>query len=91
MKHTKIVSLFTFSLLFPCLMIASCNKINLTNIPTSSVKTVQKLPEREVKVYIGIADRWHDIDDSANYSKWSYVRENAAGFYTNFIQMWQNS
>jgi len=78
-------------LLFPFLMMVSCNKINLRNTLTLSVKTIQKLPMREVKVYIGIADRWHDMDDTDNYSKWSYVRQNAAGFYTNFIQMWQNS
>lgn len=91
MKTTKSTLLFTFEFLFLFITLINCQKKDLTNTLTPSVKIIQKLPERKVEVYIGIADRWHDIDDSDNYRKWSYVRQNAAGFYTNFIQMWQNS
>lgn len=58
---------------------------------TVKQKNVLTLPNTQVKVYIGIADRWHDVEDPANYSSWSYVRANASGFYTNFITMWVNS
>jgi hypothetical protein len=73
----------------------SCTKTNPVNnkIKTDTAvtaKTIITLPERQVKVYIGISDRWHEMADPANYNSWSYVRSNAAGFYTNFIAMWVN-
>lgn len=91
MKLIKATSLFVLSVLFPFLLATSCQKNDLTNTSTTTVKTIKTLPEREAKVYVGISDRWHQMDDASNYSLWNYVRENAAGFYTNFIIMWKNS
>ena len=95
MKHSVTISLFLIAVLCPFLMATGCKKTPVANIrptdTTTIVKPILKLAEREVKVYIGIADAWHDMDDENNYSKWSYVRENAAGFYSNFIIMWRNS
>jgi hypothetical protein len=51
-------------------------------------KVVTVLPDKEVKVYFGAEHNWHEQDDPLNYSKWSYVRENADGYYANFISMW---
>lgn len=50
-------------------------------------KTITVLPDKEVKVYFGPGS-WHELDEPLNYSKWSYVRENADGFHINFIHMW---
>jgi hypothetical protein len=91
MNLIKATSLFLVSVLFPFLLATSCQKNDLTDTSVTTVKTIKTLPEREAKVYVGIADRWHQMDDASNYSLWSYVRENAAGFYTNFIIMWKNS
>ena len=95
MKNSLIISLFLIAVLCPFLMVTGCKKTSVSKITpsdtTTIIKPILKLAEREAKVYIGIADRWHEMDDANNYSKWSYVRENAAGFYTNFIVMWKNS
>ena len=53
-----------------------------------SGKTVKTLPKRKALVYWGWDNRWHEITDPSNRSKWNYVRENLTGFYTNFIDMW---
>lgn len=37
------------------------------------------------KVYVGIADQWADL--IAHGDQWQYVRQNADGFYLNFIMM----
>lgn len=95
MKRSSIIFFFLITLLCPFLMVTGCKKDTAVKTPqsdtTNNNKPILKLPEREAKVYIGIADRWHEVDDPNNYSKWSYIRENAAGFYTNFIVMWKNS
>lgn len=95
MKLSVSISLLVITTLCPFLVVTGCKKTPETKIPTTDtttiIKPILKLAEREAKVYIGIADRWHEMDDENNYSKWSYVRENAAGYYTNFIVMWKNS
>lgn len=93
MKSSVIILIFLITLLCPSLMVVGCKKNALSpqSDTTNTNKPILKLPEREAKVYIGIADRWHEMDDPNNYGKWNYVRENAAGFYTNFIVMWKNS
>jgi hypothetical protein len=40
---------------------------------------------RAQEVYVGIADQWSDL--IANGDQWQYVRQNADGFYVNFIEM----
>lgn len=62
-----------------------------TETEPPETKPVKELPERQVKVYMGVSGKWHQMADPANYDKWSYVRTNADGFYTNFIAMWINS
>ena len=37
------------------------------------------------KVYVGVADQWADL--IAHGDQWQYVRQNADGFYINFIEM----
>ncbi len=37
------------------------------------------------KVYVGVADQWNDL--IAHGDQWQYVRQNADGFYVNFIEM----
>lgn len=92
MKSFKPTFLFVISVFCLPYVMASCGKKDdLTNTPVTPTKTIQKVTEREAKVYIGIADKWHQMEDPASYSNWSYVRTNAAGFYTNFIVMWRNS
>lgn len=87
------LTLFLFSIL---MSVYSCKKGGQpkdTKQDTAVVKpkTILNLPERQVKVYIGISDRWHELEDAANYNNWNYVRTTASGFYTNFIAMWVNS
>ncbi len=91
MKLSGTTFLFVLTVFCPLLMLASCQKNSVTDDPTPPTKTIVKLPEREAKVYIGIADKWHIAASSDSYNQWSYVRNNAAGFYTNFIVMWRNS
>jgi hypothetical protein len=42
-------------------------------------------PSSGVQVYVGVADEWQESLNSP--SEWSYVQQNADGFYVNFIQM----
>jgi hypothetical protein len=84
------------SLVSILMSVYSCKKSGQSNVngkDTVAVKpkTVLNLPERQVKVYIGISDRWHEMEDPSNYNSWKYVRTSATGFYTNFIAMWVNS
>lgn len=37
------------------------------------------------KVYVGVADQWNELIDHGD--QWQYVRQNADGFYLNFIEM----
>ena len=37
------------------------------------------------QVYVGIADQWDEMN--AHPDQWGYVRQNADGFYINFIEM----
>ena len=59
------------------------------NNADQSKNAVVVLPVREAKLYIGISGGWHSTDSTQNYSKWDYVRKNATGFYTSFIEMWK--
>lgn len=63
---------------------------SITPCKQSAYGQTTDLPERNVKVYLGISGGWHEMDDPAGYYKWDYVRRNANGFYTNFIAMWIN-
>ena len=42
-------------------------------------------PVHAQKVYVGIADQWDEMN--AHPDQWQYVRQNADGFYVNFIEM----
>ena len=42
-------------------------------------------PARAQQVYVGAADQWDDL--LAHPDQWKFVRENADGFYVNFIEM----
>lgn len=42
-------------------------------------------PAQAQQVYVGVADQWNDL--LAHGDQWQYVRQNADGFYVNFIEM----
>ena len=44
---------------------------------------------RQTKVYYGMMGKFNETCETSNRSKWSYSRENLTGFYTNFIDAWQ--
>jgi len=56
--------------------------------PPIVTKEVTILPDKEVKVYFAASSYWTDQENPLNYSKWSYVRENADGYYASFVAMW---
>lgn len=94
MKFLGIISyplLATFCILFIPGCSRHVNNVNTGIDTTVQIKPILTLPERQIKVYIGISDRWHEMADPLNYSNWTYVRNNASGFYTNFIAMWKNN
>lgn len=80
-------SFIIISLIFCSLTTSQYGNAINNLVENQSVASV--LPEREVKVYIGISNGWHSTDSIQNYSKWDYVRHNATGLYTNFIEMWK--
>lgn len=59
----------------------------------SGTKTIMTLPQRQAEVFVGSSDygglptAWEELANPDNYSKWSYVRTHANGFYTNFAMM----
>jgi len=88
MKHYYLLFPFFVCALF---ITSSCSSNDdvITKPDVEDAQLIRTLPERRAKVYIGLADSWHEQDDPVNYSKWDYVRENADGFYTNFCPMWR--
>ncbi|RYG65649.1 hypothetical protein EON80_16975 [bacterium] len=42
-------------------------------------------PAEAQQVYVGVADQWDDLLKKPD--QWKFVRENADGFYVNFIEM----
>lgn len=89
----KKVSLIICSLACVALLLCSCSSSSSdTDEPTvdttTQVTPITLLPSRTVRVYWGFDNQWHQITNSANASKWTYVKDNLTGFYTNFIDMW---
>jgi hypothetical protein len=78
---------YLYLLLITCCLFTFQYSKSINN--TEILHVTNALPEREVKVYIGISNGWHSTDSTQNYSKWDYVRRNATGLYTNFIEMWK--
>lgn len=50
-----------------------------------AVLLLSNLPAQAQKVYVGIADQWDELN--AHPADWTFVRQNADGFYINFIEM----
>lgn len=77
--------------LFLCAAIAANVQLGFCNDGKRSAQILNdvELPERSAKVYYGFMSRAPETGDTANYSKWNYVRNNVDGFYTNFIDMWR--
>lgn len=61
-------------LLMPLTMTAQNNAIDRT---------------RQTRVYYGMMSRFNETADAARYNQWSYTRGHVSGFYTNFIDVWQ--
>lgn len=54
-------------------------------LAVSGLTLAGSAPARAQEVYVGVATRWHDLLDRP--AQWQFVRENADGFYVNFIEM----
>lgn len=69
------------------------SKQNSSAKADSSAEAIITLPKRQAEVFVGSSDyggyptAWQNLADPHNYSKWSYVRAHASGFYTNFAMM----
>ena len=58
------------------------------SLPALAVLAVLMLPSSPAhaqKVYVGVADQWDEL--ISHPADWTYVRQNADGFYINFIEM----
>ena len=90
MRKSFIQNALSFMLILPFITLTHGCKSTDEPKPEPPIvnKIVTVLPDKEVKVYFGAEHNWHEQDDPINYSKWSYVRENADGYYANFISMW---
>jgi len=83
------------ALLLASAVVLSCSKENTDEGGSSAVQEtftdftgteVTTLDEVSPRVYCGWDMRWHQL--TGNLDKWDYVRKNATGFYTNFIDMY---
>ena len=61
------------------------HKKSLLALAVLAVLMLSSAPAHAQKVYVGIADQWNELIDHP--AQWTYVRQNADGFYLNFIMM----
>ena len=69
------------TLLFSCVSLSAC-----AVVPPASATPPPAAPGSDApKVYVGVADQWDDL--VSHPDGWTFVRQNADGFYVNFIEM----
>lgn len=61
------------------------DKTNVNNVSVSISVMITQPASKRVEVYVGVADNY--MDQIKSPTKWSYVSQNADGFYINFIEL----
>lgn len=61
------------------------DKGNTKNISVATLATITQPAAQRIEVYVGVAD--NHMDQINSPAKWSYVSQNADGFYINFIEL----
>jgi len=61
------------------------DKANIINVSAATSVTITQPDAKRVEVYVGVADNF--IGQIKKPTEWSYVSQNADGFYINFIEL----